>query len=274
MPIVRCPNCDEALQVDTRYLGTTIECDACDHEFRAKRSRRDDEDEAEDERPRRQRRSMSEQRTEEKKTNRTVWIVLMILAVVIGLPCLGCIGFVIYTNTAKVGFTAPWVDQSLNGQDGNVIATASFPANPISQSFSDASGNGVGELLGYSHIDQADSISEAITAVAYIDYPSTMPNPLDQVYLPLRKQVEELYIDNPFTKATVTTETRLTNTQYPTKEARYTKEDGDYVVRVIHLNDISVKTGTRLVVVVAGGVGLKTTDRDKFLQSVRIGNNK
>jgi hypothetical protein len=99
-----------------------------------------------------------------------------------------------------------------------------------------------------------------------------MPNPLDHVYLPLRKQIEETDINTPLSQATITNETRLTNLPYPAREVRYSNEDGAYVVRVIHVNDRSVKTGTRLVVVVAGGMGLKPADRDKFLQSVRIGN--
>jgi cytoskeletal protein RodZ len=150
MPIVRCPNCDDALDVDTRELGTTVQCDACDHEFRAKRSRRDDEDDEEDRRPRNRQTSLSGQREKEKKDNRTVLIVLVILCVVLGLPCLGCLGFIIYTNTAKVGFTAQWVDQSLNAQDGTTIAMSGFPANPVLQSFTDANGNGLGRRLAIS----------------------------------------------------------------------------------------------------------------------------
>ena len=274
MPILRCPNCDEALDVVTRELGTTVQCDACDHEFRAKRSRRDEVEDEEDELPQRRRSSRANHREKEKKDNRTVFWIVGTVLVVLGLPCLGCLGFIIYTNTAKVGFTTPWVDQSLNAQDGKTIVMASFPANSVTQSFNDASGNGRGELIGYSHMDQAGSVSDAVTAIACIDYPNAMANPFDQVYLPLRRQMEELYVDTPISKGTISTETRLTHQQYPAKEARYSDDDGAYVVRVIHVNDRSMKTGTRLVVVVAGGMGLKPADRDRFPQSVRIGSIK
>jgi hypothetical protein len=273
MAKVRCPSCNEALDVHPDDLGTTVDCPSCDFTFRAKRSRQDDEHHDE-ERPRRRRTRMAENRDDEKKTNRTVFWIVGIILVVLGLPCLGCLGFIIYTNTAKVGFNGTWTDHSVNAQEGTPIATASFPAIPVSQSFSDAAGNGFGELVGYDNIVQGNSITDAVVAIGYIDYPDRMANPLDQVYLPIRKQLEELYVDTPLGKASISNETRLTWTTYPTKEARYSSDDGDYVIRVMHINDRSVKNGTRLVVVVAGGYALKPADRDKFLQSVRIGKTK
>jgi hypothetical protein len=273
MPIVRCPHCDEADEVPTRDLGTSIECHACGTGFRAKRSQHDEDEDVDQ--PRRRRTSMSQQRDEEKKTNRTVfWIVACIL-VVLGLPCLGCVGFIIYTNTAKVNLSAPWTDHSLLDRDDRVLAIANFPRNPVNEPITSYLINANGSVLTFSSIGQGtDGLLDAVTLIGYADFQEVSTDVFDQEYQQLIYSVQKVIVDNPFHNSSPPVDRRGTYGGYPMKEATFTAEDGSYIVRVIHLTDHPKKTGARLLIVVAGGSALNISDRDKFLQSVRIGNAK
>ena len=253
MPRTRCPGCNTVMAVHTEDLGTKIDCENCGELFRAKRDR--DEDELENQ-------------ERERRTNRTAWIIACVVLVLLGIPCLACVGFLIYVNTAKVGFDKPWVTASLTaGLDGN-IASASFPATPASNGLEDDVNTGDGAWLVYDHMERANSVSEAFAAIGDVGYDTKLGKPLEQTYLPLRSGIQVKFIDRALSQGNIARESRSTFCNYPMREIEYSRDDGSFIMRVIHITDAPKSIGTRMVVVVAGGVGIMLTDRDKLLQSV------
>jgi hypothetical protein len=281
VPIIRCPNCNDQVEIEDDWYGRRIACPNCDEKFTPRRSRDDDGDRPssrrraaydDDDRPRRRSRYDADDRPA-KKGNTVLWVVLSLVGVFVVLPCVGCVGFVIYVNTAKETFDGSWTDQSVAAGGGPAV-TASFPKSPVSRALMDAVNNGNGTALGYSNMDQGGSIKDAIFVIGYVDYPAGTANPLDRGYLAVRKQMEEAYMDNPLVPPTVASERGTTVGGYPAKEATYSDEDGSYTLRVIHVNDRPPGQPARLVVVAAGGTGMKDEDKQKFLNSVKISGRK
>ncbi len=273
MPIIDCPKCRERMQVDSSDLDDRVVCPLCDHRF-APRGDADD-DLPRGRRPVRGRDEDDFDRPRKKKSSALLYIVLALVGVFVVLPCLGCIGFVIYVDRAKQSFTGTWTDHPvISVQGGATPVTASFPMTPVSGLLADPVGGGNGAKLSYSNMEQDGSVKDATFAIGYVDYPEGTTNPLDRGYLPLRGAIADAYMDNPLVGPTVVSETATTVSGYPAKEARYDKDGGDFTLRVIHVNDRPKNGPVRLVVILAGGTGLKEEDKQKFLNSVKIGKGK
>lgn len=293
MPIIRCPHCDDRVEIEDDWYGRRIACPSCDKSFTPqpeggspRRTADDDDDRPrgrsryarnEDDRddrppPRSRSRSRSYDDPPPKKGNAVLWVILILVGVFVVLPCVSCVGFIIYANTVKETFAGPWSDQSLTPVAGGPPAvTASFPKTPVSRSLTDAANGGSGSTLGYHNMDQGDGLADAIFVIGHVDYPAGTVNPLDRGYLEIRRQVEEGYMDNPLVPPTVASERSTTVSGYPAKETTYSDEDGRYTLRVIHVNNRPAGQPVRLVVVAAGGTGMKEEDKQKFLNSVKFG---
>ncbi len=280
MPIIKCPNCGDRMQVDPSDLGERVICPGCDHRFAAQDDSGDERSQsrgrdAEERRPRSRSRDDDFDRPRKKKSNALLYIILGLVAVFVVLPCVGCIGFGIYVDKAKQSFGGTWTDHPVISLDGGAApVTASFPIAPVSGSLNDAGNSGTGATLCFSNMDQNDSIKDATFLIGYVDYPAGTTNPLDKCYLTIRSEIAEQHLYNPLVPPHVVSETPTTVGGYPAKEARYAKDDGDFVLRVIHVNDRPKSGPARLVVVLAGGTGMKEEDKQKFLSSVKIGKGK
>lgn len=278
MPTVTCPNCRDAVEIEPDWFGRRVVCPSCDHRFVAERpGRRDEFDDDEDRpRPRRKRsRYDADDRPRSGGGGKVLAWVVGIFAAVMLLGCGGCVGLLVWIEHAKVSFSGPWADHSDTDAAGAVTATASFPKPPVSGTLDDVANGGTGSMQSYHHLDQGDSMKDATFLVGHVDYPPGTANPLDKGYLPIRDQLAGEFVSNPLTGTPrPRSETKTTANGYPAKEATYADDDGNYVLRVIHVTDRPRTATVRLVVVLAGGNNLSAADRDKFLQSVRIAKGK
>jgi hypothetical protein len=277
VPIIHCPSCDDPVEIDDDWYGRRIACPSCEHKFtprRAGRGEREDDRprrsrdrdaEWEDDRPRR-RRSRDDDGPPKKKGG-VLWIVLTLVGVFVVLPCVGCIGFVVWVGTAKETFAGPWADHTVGA---NAEVTASFPHTP-STKYLTVSGSSTTDMKGYSNLNDGDKPLDAEMAVGYVDYPAGTVGPLEKGYPEIRREIEDRLIDNPLARPTVSRETSTTVSGYPAKEAVYSEDDGGYTLRVIHVTGRPPGSTVRLVVVFAGGLALKEEDKQKFLNSVKIG---
>ena len=266
MPIIRCPICQDKMKVAPEDLGERVVCPGCDHRFTA---RDDDPADEDDDRPRRG--SLERDRPRRKpKSNKVLWLVLGTVGILVFLVCGGCIGFGVYMNTAKESFAGPWTDHSLVAADGGTAVRASFPAVPVSNVLADTTNGGNGTSLSFSNVEQTGSLKDAVFLIGYVDYPAGTANPLEKGYLPIRAEIADLHLFNPLVPPRIVSETGTTVSGYPGKEARYAADDGDFVLRVVHVNDRPKGSTVRLVVVLAGGTGLKEEDKQKFLNLVKI----
>jgi hypothetical protein len=267
VPIVPCPNCRESVEIEPNWYGRRVVCPSCEQRFLAKRPLDDREDD--DDQPRR-RRSRDDR---PKSGGKGLLIVLGVVGGLLLLVCGGCVGFIVYVNKAKVTFDGPWSDQSVGPDEGTAVS-ASFPKAAISEPLIDIVGGGNGSMIAYSNMDQDDSVKDAVFAVGYVDYPAGTANPLDKGYLALRELIAERFVANPLLKPVIRKESSTTVNGYPAKEVEYAEDDGRFTLRVIHVNDRPRTAAPRLVVVLAGGTGMKDPDKQKFLQSVKIGKGK
>ncbi len=276
MPIIRCPQCSEKMQVDRGDLGERVVCPGCDHRFAAREDAPDDDRPSDRGRPNSRLDDGFDRPRQPAKSNKLLWIILALVGLFVVLPCLGCVGFVIYVNTAKESFAGPWTDHSVTGLDsGSAAVSASFPAVPVSSSLNDSLNSGTGSALAFNNMDQAGSMKDALFLIGYIDYPAGTTNPLDKGYLQIRTELTATHLYNPLMAPRIASEksTTLSN-NYPAKEAKYMDDDGGYVLQIIHVNDRPRGSTARLVIVLAGGVGMKDEDKQKFLNSVKIGKGK
>lgn len=287
MPIIRCPHCDDRVEIDDDWYGRRINCPSCDQTFTPKRSGRSD-DRDEDERPSRRRASDDDDRDRDdsprsrrrskydddgppkKKGSAVLWVVLILVVLFVVLPCGGCIGFMVWGMNAKESFNGPWSDASV-GPGGEV--TASFPKTP-SNKYLNVSGSTTTDVKGWSNLNDADSPLDVEMAIGYVEYPAGTVAPLEKGYSDIRRAVEDTLIDNPVVRPQVLKEGSTTVNGFPAKEATYTEETGGYTLRVIHLTDRPPGSNVRLVVVFAGGTNMKPEDKQKFLNSVRISGKK
>lgn len=292
MPLVTCPQCQEQVEIEAGWYGRRVACPECQYKFTARRQNDDEPDEyrvgdapdidhRKDEQdldthspyPPRRRRPRYDADDRPRSGNKVLWIVLGVIGGLLFLACAGCVGFLYYAGTAKVTFSGPWADQGVGPGDTPAV-TASFPKPAVSEPLNDLAGGGVGSLVAYSNMDQDDSVKDAVVAVGYVEYPAGTANPLDKGYLPLREVLSERFVESPIGRPVVKKESATTVNGYPAKEAVYADMDGNFVLRVVHVNDRPRNAPVRLVVVLAGGSGLKDADREKFLQSVKIGKGR
>ena len=278
MPIIRCPQCQEKMQVDRGDLDERVVCPRCDHRFAA---REDSLAEGGEDRPTDRGRARSrpaddfDRPRRKPKSSRALWITLGIVGALVFLVCGGCIGFAVYVNTAKESFAGSWTDQSVASVDGGVApVSASFPMLPVSSTLGDSANGGAGTELAFNNMDQNGSMKDAIFLIGYVDYPAGTMNPLEKGYLPIRTALTETHLYNPLMSPRITGESPTTLYGYPAKEAKYSEDDGGFVLRVIHVNDRPRNSPARLVVILTGGTGTKDADKQKFLDSVKIGKGK
>lgn len=285
MPVLHCPSCDAPVEIDADWYGRRIACPNCEHKFTPRRPGREDRDDRDgdrgyddrprrrdesddrDDRPRRRRSREYDDGPPRKKGNATLWIVLSLVGVLVVLPCVGCIGFVVWAGTAKETFAGPWTDHTV-GTNGEV--SASFPKTPSSK-FITVSGSSASEVKGFSNVNDANNPLDVEVAIGYVDYPAGTAAPLDKGYAEIKREVERAIIDNPLLNPTVAREATTTVNGYPAKEAVYDDDTGGYTLRVIHVTDRPPGATVRLVIVFAGGTAMKEEDKQKFLNSVKIG---
>ncbi len=264
MPVVNCPDCREPVNIDTDWYGRRIECQDCGRRF----TPRDPNLREDDDRPpprRRRLRSMYDD-APPKNNNAALWITLSVVGAVVVIPVLVCIGFVFWASTAKQQFNSTWADHRA-GPSSEV--TAAFPVPPSSH-FLTAVGATGGEQLWYSSINDPNSTLDVDLVAGYLDYPPGTPDPLATEYPTIRQAVEDDFCANAFGLG-LPIERRTTAYGYPAMEATYDRESGGYTLRVVHLNDRPPGSNVRVAVVLAGGMHLKPEDKQKFLNSVRIG---
>lgn len=252
MPIIRCPSCNDQVEIEDDWYGRRIACPSCDHTFTPRRGdergdrddsprRRDDRDDdrprrsygGDDDRPPRRRSRYDADDRPAKKGNGALWIVLALVGVFVVLPCVGCIGFVIWGMNAKQSFDGPWADHSAGTPP---VVTASFPKPPKSK-FITVAGSSSGELMGFDNTGDADNPLEAVFAVGYFDFPAGGGDPLATHFPAIRQALEELFDVAPFIAADIDTDTRTTQSGFPMREAVYSKEDGRHTLRIVHLNN-------------------------------------
>ena len=278
MPIIRCPNCLDKMKVATEDLGERVVCPRCDHRFAAREdspAEGGDDRSGEPSRSRVREEDSYDRPRPQRKSNKLLWITLGIVGVLLFLVCGGCIGFTVYVNTAKESFAGSWTDQSVASVHGGVApVSASFPMLPVSSALSDSTNGGVGTELAFNNMDQNGSMKDAIFLIGYVDYPAGTSNPLEKGYLPIRSALADTHLYNPLMSPRITSESPTTLYGYPAKEAKYSEEDGGFVLRVIHVNDRPRGSTVRIIVVLAGGTGMKDADKQKFLDSVKIGKGK
>ena len=271
MPTAACPNCLGEVEIAADRYGRRVVCPHCDQRFtpeppRRRARDRDDTDEDEDDRPRRRSRADT--------SKKALWVLLAVGGGLLGLGCLGCLGFLVYVNKAKVTFDGPWADHAVGPPGRGAAATASFPKPPVSDALADYANGGTGALVSFSQMDHEDSLIDAVFALGYVEYPPGTANPLDRGYLPIREQLSERFVANPLARPKIKRESPTTAYGYPAKEVEYSTDDGGFVIRVVHVTDRPRTEPVRLVVVLVGGTGVRPADRDKFLQSVRVGRGK
>lgn len=288
MPIIRCPNCNDNIEIEDDWYGRRIACPSCDKTFTPERGggggrsrRASDEDERDDDRPRRRPRDDDDRDDDRprprkrsrydddppKKGSPVGWIILALVGVFVVLPCVSCIGFIVWGNTAKESFNDPWSDTAV-GSPG--VVTASFPKPPVTK-FPNVTGSTGGEVMGYSNVNDGNKVLDAEFAVGYLDFPSGTREPLTANYPAIRQAAEQTFMDNPVITPQVARETTTTVSGYPAKETVYNDDTGNQVLRVVHLNDRPPGQTVRLVIIFAGGPHMNDADKQKFLNSVRIG---
>ena len=275
MPIIRCPQCSEKMQVDRGDLGERVVCPGCDHRFAAREDAPDDDRPSDRGRPNSRLDDGFDRPRPKTKSNKLLWIILALVSLFVVLPCLGCIGFFVYFDNAKADFPASWTDHSLTATDRTPSpVTAAFPTPPVTKFLRDPENDGTGSTLSVNNIQQNGALTDATFLVGYVDYPPGTANPLDKAYVPLRKAITAEHLYNPLLEPQVASESSTTVGIYPAKEAIYLKEHGDFVLRIIHENDRPRGSTVRGIVVLAGGTGMKEEDKQKFLNSVKIGKGK
>lgn len=260
MPNVTCPNCGDPVRIRSADYGRGVDCPACDQRFVP-----EDPDGDDAPRPKRPR----------PKKARWPLILLGVLGGALVLSCLGCFGFFLWLGFKKQDYSGPWTDDTVQDDAGRPAVTAAFPVAPASVFPDDGGAGGDGSALAFNATDSDGSILDATFLVGYFDYPIGTADPLGRAYAGIRRTLGEEYVGNPLTGVpNPKTEAATTVAGYPAKQATWKKDDGEYVLQVVHVTDRPRGAKPRLIVVLAGGLNLKPADRDRFLQSVRIPKGK
>ncbi len=275
MPIIRCPSCDDRVEIEDDWYGRRIACPSCDKTFTPERERGGgdrprraaDAGDRDDDRPRRSR-SRSRYDDDPPKSGGGLKWVLISLAVFGLLVCGGCVGVVVWVMNAKESFSGQWADHSA-GVNGEV--TASFP-KPPTRKYPSVSASTDGHVVGYDNTVDGGGL-DAIFAVGYFDFPAGT-DPLGSRFDDIRKAVEEEFNVAPVIKADIVGDRKMTVGGHPAREVTYSKEDGGYTLQVVHVANGKGNGPVRAVVVFAGGMNMQDADKQKFLNSVKIGGKK
>jgi nitrate reductase NapE component len=211
------------------------------------------------------------ERPAKKSSNKVLWIILAVVVAPIVLCFVGCMGFGVWATVRKASLTDAWTDHTISDDADRPVATASFPGQPLPDIITIATPQGDGPIEYYRHDEQQDSILEATVAIGFIDLPAGTKNPLDTAYRAIRDQMAEQYMDNVFgLTMRPKSESSTVVDGFPAKESIYNDDNGNFIIRVVHINNRPANSKVRLVVMIAGGQQMAMADRDKFLQSVRI----
>ena len=264
MPSVRCPGCDEVVEIEPDWYGRKVACPSCDMRFVARRPGAPDEDEPDD-RPKR-RRAWDDDEDDDrpkKKAKRRERPQPMgrgakqLLAVgVIGggllLCCLGCVGWGAFQVMAPVSYPEPWVSQSL--PDG--AYSVRFPRRPVAEGGNDPLGGGTNDAR---YTLEADGVKDAVFVFGQLDGTDLT---LDAVLQEVIKEVKKE------TGAKASSPRPITSAGLSGKEVEFTVGGGKLIYRLL---DASRGGRRRFVRVMAGGRSVSDADRTKFLDSLTTG---
>lgn len=274
MPIIRCPNCADQVEIEDDWYGRRIACPNCDEKFTPRRSRfGDDEGDdrpsrrpAYDDRPSRRRSRYDADARLPKNSNVALWVVLWVVVAPVMLLCIGCGGWLVWVGNATESFNGTWAD---TGVGSPPVVTASFPKPPTGKFLTVTASSG-GEVVGYSNVNDGNSMLDVEFGVGYLEFPAGTRDPLGTHSAAVRQAVEQTFMDNPLITPQVAREGATTVGGYPAKETVYDDDTGNHVLRVVHVNDRPAHQPVRLVVIITGGPHIKDADKQKFLNSVRI----
>lgn len=271
MPFVRCPACDEEMEIEPEWYGRKVACPSCDKRFVARRPGAAEEDEDEpDARPRRRSRAWEEddedddrpRRNTKRRTERPLPMSRgtrqLILAVAIAGPillmCLGCGGWAAFAVFGPVNYPEPWVTQAL--PDGS--ASMRFPNAPTPESLGDPLIADVGTK--YSYVEPLPK--DAAFAFGAVDFPFDRPGLLDEIY---RKELDDL---KRTTRCRIARESTVGVSGYTCKEAELNfggGASGRY--RMVY---VPRRPGPRLIIVFVGGRNVSKADQQKYLDSLQF----
>ncbi len=268
MPSVRCPACDEDMEIEADWYGRKVACPSCDTQFVARRpgEAADDADEP-DARPKR-RRAWDEDDDEPddrpkkkvKKKSKPVPMgrgtrQLILAAAILGpilLVCLGCGGWGAFVIYSPVKYPDPWVTQPL--PDGSY--SMQFPRRPQSDNSGDEFGfGGSGTVFTL----EEDGAKDGVFVFGFTD---GLDEPLDVAFQEVIRQIK---VD---TKAKASAPRLVTSAGLSGKEVEFTIGGGKVIYRML---DASQGGRRRYVRVMAGGRSVSDADRTKFLDSLKRG---
>ncbi len=275
MPSVRCPACDEDMEIEADWYGRKVACPSCGKQFVARRpgaagadedepdarpKRRrawdDDDDEDDDDRPKKKKPVRRERPLPMGRGTKQLILAASILGPIL-LCCLGCGGFGAFVIYSPVKYPDPWVTQAL--PDGTYSVQFPKPPDPPLFPFGDPDdldpdGNGDSE---YEYTE--DPPKDAVFRFGMIE---AGPSSFEVTY---QMEVQHLRL---MTNAKRMTETSTTVLGRPCKQAEFSSGGGKVVYRLV---DVSEPGRPRFVSLMAGGRNVSDADRNKFLDSLRQG---
>lgn len=263
MPTVRCPGCDDTVEIEPDWYGRRVACPACDRQFTARRPSDDPDEDYEDRKPRRRRaweddedddpkprRTKSRRREERPQGMSRGGKQLMVLGIVGGtllLVCGGCVGLGWFWIFAPVNYSNAWVPQTL--PDGSY--TVQFPKRPDSEPLGDSFSG----TAGTKYLLVEELPKDAAFAFGYLDTPGL---PFDDAW---RAEVAEI---GRAAGAKAGAERPITSAGCSGKEVDF-KAGG--VTVTYRLLEVPGRRG-RYLLVLAGGRNVSDADRKKFLDSL------
>lgn len=267
MPFVRCPACDEEMEIEADWYGRRVACPSCDKQFVARRPGEAEDDE-EDARSRRRTRAWEDDDEEDdrplrKKKHRPERPMpmgrgtkqLILTAAIVGpilLMCLGCGGWLAYLIFAPVSYPEPWVAHALPDQSYSVR----FPQVPTTAD--PVGGFGISGT-GTKWILEEPGTADSACAFGYID---NAVEPFDQWFQEdVRGIQREIGVSASSPKA-------VTAAGLSGKEVEFKVGPTKVVYRLFDASDGRQK---RFILVMAGGRNLSEADRNKFLDSLKRG---
>ena len=265
MPTVRCPGCDEAMDIEADWYGRRVACPTCDRQFTARRpgapddgddeprprrrSSRYDDDDFDDRPKRRERR---ERKPEGMSRGGKQLMTLGIVGGVLLLLCGGCgvWGWVAFTG--PVDYSAKWVTQPLPDNSYSM----DFPRSPkVVSKPNPFEGDG-----GTAYMLEEDGLTDAAFLFRSIDPAVTSPNLFDELYQEIldgaRKEV----------KAKASPHRTIDWNGFKGRETELSVGPARVTCRMI---DVSTPTRPRYLVVMAGGRNVSEADKKKFLDSLK-----
>lgn len=264
MPTVRCPGCDDGIEIEPDWYGRKVACPTCEYRFTPRRPGRvgaDDEPdppagrrrareggEGEEDRPRKRKRR-------ERPLPMSRGMRQLILFGSIGggilLCCLGCVGWLGYQIWGPMDYSVGWTTQSL--EDGSY--SAQFPRSPKEDT---PSGVAIGGR-GKTYVVLEKLPNDAVFALSVFDDP---PQSFDEAYAAIRSEI----LDR--TQAKVSREGAVTAAGCSGQEVDLAAGPTKLTVRLL---DASRNGRRRYLLMMAGGRNVSDADRRKFLDSLKSG---